>query len=711
MFAHRLSAGVFDGERGSASGVGGPGRPGPTLLERVARAIVRGRVVVLLLAVLSAIPALYGMRHVKVEYDLLKYLPRTLSSVKGVDLLNRHFGFSSVASLVIRGCPDWRVQQIKERVEHTRGVSRVFWFSDVADPSVPLAFQRELVDEFYRKDATIMQVQFAESISDQTYQAIRSIRDGLEPGQELVGPVVTLADLRGAAEKEKPKLIIMAVISIACILLLTMPSFITPILFLTTLGLSVVLNLGLSYYLGGRISYLTDSFAGALQLGVTMDYCIFLLHRFEEETARHPSVEEAMVQALRKTLVAILASSMTTVAGFATLGFMRIGIGADFGFTLARGVLIAVVATATVLPALILIGMPLIKRFGHRSLLPRFSRLGPITVRLWVPLLIVLLAAAVPAWYGHAHLKTSYDLEQSFSDEMPSMKSLKTLRRQYGVADTANVITRNLPSWTNIALEERIARVPGIQSASSYLSRVGVGVPENFVPTVVRDRYLAGDYYNIDLTLAGRTSDPARGAAFNAIRKMLEPVRPRAYLTGQAVVNKDMERLAREDMNRIDLITPFAIGAIVAVSFMSLSIPVLLVLLILVAIWINQSIVFFTGGSLFFFAAVALSCIQLGSTVDYAILMTSRFREERVTHSAREAVALAVNRCGGALLTSAMTLFAATIGIYLISSLALIKELALLLARGAIISMLAASLLLPAVLIVWDGVSGRKRRS
>lgn len=674
-------------------------------MQRIAAFIIHHRILVLILTAVLLLPMGYGLLHLEVEYDLLNYLPDDLGSVEGLRVLNKHFGFSSVAMVVVKSCPDWQVLQLKSEIESVDGVSSVYWLSDVADFSIPRTYQQQLVDQFYRKDATLLQVQFKEGgSSKRTQEAIRKIHSRLTGNQQLVGTVVTSAEMEEQSRREKTPMLLVSLLFITVVLFLTLPSFVTPLIFLITLGISVVFNLGLAHFMGGRISYITNSVAAALQLGVTMDYCIFLLHRFEEEQALRPNAEEAMIHAVKRTTVAILASSLTTVAGFATLGLMKVKIGGDLGFTMARGVVIALVGTVTVLPALIIVSLPLIKRLRHRSLFPSFAPLGRAVSRFHIPLFVIMLLLTVPAFYGKTKLDVSFDLERSFPESLPSMKATKQLREEYGVADTANIITNHLPAWQTMAIEQAVAKIPGIEGASSLYSLVGSGIPEAFIPTAIRDRFSASRYDNIYLTLTRRATDPLSAEAFERIRSVLKQSGYNAYLTGQTVVDYDMKRLSQADMKLIDWLSLLAIGIIVAISFRSIGIPVLLVFVIQVAIWANQSMVFYTGGSLYFFSALALSTIQLGATVDYAILVTSRFKEERSEYPAPVAISRAVAECAGALFTSGLTLCAATIGIYLVSSLNLVKDLAMLLARGAIISMVASTVLLPAALLLLERV-------
>lgn len=674
-------------------------------MQQIAAFIIKHRVLVLVITAVLLVPMFYGLLKLRVEYDLLTYLPEDLDSVEGLEVLNRDFKVSSVAMVVVKKCPDWQVLQLKGEIQAVNGVSNVYWLSDVADFSIPRSYQKQLADQFYRKDATLLQVQFAAGGTDpRTQQAIGQIRTLLKENQELIGTVVTTAEVEEQSRRERTPMLLVCLLFVAVVLLLTLPSFVTPFLFLLTLGISIVFNLGLAHFMGGRISYITNSVAAALQLGVTMDYCIFLLHRFEEEQALQPTDEEAMIQAVKRTALSILASSLTTVAGFSTLGLMRIRIGADLGLTMARGVFVALIGTITVLPALIMVALPLIKRFRHRPLLPSFAPLGKAVARFHIPLFILLLVVTVPALYGKSNLDMSFNIERSFPESLPSMKATRELREQYEIADTANIITDGLPAWQVMEIERRAAQVPGIAATSSLYSVVGSGVPESFIPTAILDRYSVDRFDNIYLTLERRATDPLSEEAYRRIRDILKQTGAKAYLTGQAVVDYDVKRLSTEDMNRIDWLTLLAIGLIVAVSFRSFGIPILLVFVIQVAIWLNQCIVFFGGGSLYFFSSLALSTIQLGATVDYAILVTSRFKEERSLYSAPEAMARAVGECTGALFTSSLTLCAATISIYFVSSLKLVKDLTMLLARGAIISMAAAAILLPAVLLLLDRV-------
>ena len=674
-------------------------------MQRLAAFIVRNRILFLVIALLLCIPAAFGMVNVEIEYDLLTYLPDSLNSIQGLDILNREFGFSSTANIVVRDCPEWQVEELKQRLQQVDGVSSVFWLSDISDYTIPKEYQRDTVDQFYRGDATILQVAFPTgSSSPATRKAVGEIKNILSENQDIIGTMVTTLEIQEVSEKEKAPMLIVAIVLVIAVLLITLPSVVTPFLFLLTLGLSILYNQGLVYFIGGRMSYVTSSVVAALQLGVTMDYCIFLLHRFEEEAGQGLNLEEAMVKALSRTITAILSSSLTTIAGFIALGLMKVEIGADLGFTMARGVLISVITTIFVLPSLLIVCAPLIKKLRHRPLIPAFSRLGRIVSRFHVPLFIILILIAIPAWYGQNNLDVSYDMERSFPQSLPSMQALNRFRQKYDLADSANLITKGLEPWETLALDQKIRSIPGIRGTSSFFSLVGSGIPDQFVPSAVSDRFYSNDYYNMSITLQEKSNSPISEAAYEEIRKSVINPDREMYLTGQAIIDYDMRELCKKDLTFVDWISIIAVGLIIAVTFRSLSIPVLLVFIIQVAIWINKSIAFYSGNTMYYFSVIALGTIQLGATVDYAILMTTRFQEERLNYPPRVAIARAATECAGSIFTSALTLCAATIGIGLMNSLTLVKELAMLLARGSIISMLAVSILLPAALLLLDRI-------
>lgn len=674
-------------------------------MQKLAAFIVRNRILFLVLAVLLCIPAIYGMINLEIEYDLLTYLPDSLNSVQGLDILNREFGFSSTGNIVVRDCPEWKVQELKQRIEQVDGVSSVFWLSDITDYTIPKEYQRDTVDQFYRGNATILQVAFsAGSSSPKTRDAVREIKSLLSENQDIIGTMVITLEIQEVSESERTPMLIVAVALVIAVLLLTLPSVITPFLFIITLGLSILYNQGLAYFIGGRMSYVTSSVVAALQLGVTMDYCIFLLHRFEEETTHGLSLEEAMTKALGRTIAAILSSSLTTIAGFIALGLMKVEIGADLGFTMARGVLISVLTTIFILPSLLIVCAPLIKKLRHRPLIPAFSRLGRMVSRFNVPIFVLLVLIAIPAWYGQNNLAVSYDMEQSFPQSLPAMKALNRFREEYGLADSANLVTKGLEPWETLELEQKVRNIPGIQATSSIYSLVGSGIPDQFVPSAVSKRYYSNGYYNLNITLTEKSNSPISEAAYEEIRKSILKPDKEMYLTGQSIIDYDLRQLCKKDLTFIDWISIIAVGLIIAFTFRSLTIPVLLVFIIQVAIWINKSIAFYSGNNMYYFSVIALGTIQLGATVDYAILMTTRFQEERLNYPPRVAIARAANECAGSIFTSALTLCAATIGIGLMNSLTLVKELAILLARGSIISMLAVSILLPAALLLLDPI-------
>ena len=672
------------------------------MLRRFARGVVKRRKEVLLIAILLAAFGIYGMTHSRTNYDILSYLPRELSSVQGMDILNDKFGMGTTVQLLIEDMDDQDVARLKEKIEKVDGVEKVSWVTDLTDITVPREFwQKELVENYYADNATLLQISFEEvSTSPRTKKAFNKIKSILKGKKAyLVGFLAMSQDLEKMMEQDRIKYSASALILVALVLVLTIPSIIVPLLFVITIGLAVIYNLGLSFYLNQELSYLTGVIVFSLQFAVTMDYALFLYHRFEEEREHRPD-EEAMEEAIAGTFKAVSSACLTTVAGFLALGVMRMGFGADMGFTLARGVFITLIAVLTILPSLLLVFDPLIKKVAHRSFLPTFSKTAELVTRHSAVFALVFLLLFIPAIYGYVNMQKSFNFYEGMPEDLPSLKANDVLAEKFGKQETAFLIFKDYESLAEVEKAvEKVKKVDGVEGTFGYTDLVDPLIPQEFIPQEIKDRFFKDGYTYYAVDLKYPAEDERIGKVLTGIKEAVKNYDFKSYLTGSAAMMKDLEVVSNEDVDRVNYLSLAAIFLIILLVFRSISIPVVLVAAIELAILLNQGISTFTGSKVIFIAALAIGAIQLGATVDYAILLTSRYEEElRKMGNRLKAIQKAVKESAQSILVSASTMFAATIGMAVLSTVETIKGLATLISRGAVISFLVVVLLLPALL-------------
>ena len=626
-------------------------------------------------------------------------------SPQGQGILEKDFRIAGNGFLLVEDQADWQVQDLKTRIAKIEGVEKVTWIDNWADITIPREYVPEKVrDMFYKDDATLLQIQFKEGASsDQTGQAIQEIKELLDKNMYLGGTSAVMADLRILIDHERLIYLLLAVALIFLILSLTMSSTIVPILFLLSIGVAVVYNLGSNLMLGS-ISYVTSAIAAVLQLGVTMDFSIFLMHRYLEEKKKQATKEEAMAEAVHKTFVAIGASALTAMAGFLSLAVMQIGLGQDMGIVMAKGVALGVIVSLTLLPALIICCDGLISRFQHRVFLPSFnwtSRL--VSKRYWI-LLAVFVLLLFPAIYGKENVKIFYNLADALPRDIQSIKSSDFIKQSFGFSDNLYLITPANEEWKLQALSAEIKNIPGVIAVTAPTDIKDPAIPGEYIPSQLRDSFGNGKY---DYSLIQSKYSPAgQGTA-----QMVKELRSRSaryfdesYLTGESVLTDDMIKLSGTDQKKVDIWSIGAILAILALTFTSVSLPVILVMVIEFAIFVNLGIPYFTHTTIPFIAVMTIGAIQLGSCVNYAILMVSRYKEELLNYDKYTAISNAVKESGGAIVTSALALSFATIGVGLISKVGMIGSLSMMIARGAIISMFAILFFLPPLLLICQDI-------
>lgn len=586
-------------------------------------------------------------------------------------------------------------------------MENVIWVDDFLDISIPKeTLPEELKEMFYRENSTLLMIKYSEdSSSPITQQAIVDIRKVLDKQSFLAGMSAVLKDTKDLADKQTPIYVLLAVVLATIILMLTLESTIVPFIILISIAYAILYNFGTNI-LFGDISYITESLAAVLQLGVTLDYSIFLLHRYEEELEEFEDKEEAMGHAIAKTASSIVGSSMTTIAGFLAIAFMELTIGKDIGFVMAKGVVFGVISVLTILPAFILAFDKLIRRFNHGTILPEFNGLAKLVTKHYRLFILIGILIFIPAFYGQRNNDVYYNLDESLPDDMDSIVAFRKLKDEYNMMTTHMVIlSKDVPNYEIKEMIGEIEDLDGIENVLSYQKLIGPRIPENFIPQAIKDRFEQGEYKQIIINSKYKAATDEENTQIEKIQEIVKKYDKEGIVTGEGVLTKDLIGIADEDFKRVNIISIGAVFAIILLVFTSLSIPIFLILAILLAIFINMSVPYYLGNSIPFIAGIVIGSIQLGATVDYAILLTTRFREEiKNGHEKFKAMEITIKESSKSIITSGLAFFGSTIGVAIVSDMELVKSLSTMIARGALISTGVILFILPGVLIAGEGL-------
>jgi len=670
-------------------------------LQSWSNLVVKYRKLLLIIATILLIPALLGYLQTEINYDVTSYLPQQLASKQGQDILEENFHIAANSYVMVENWETYQIVQLKEQIENVPGVEKVNWLDDLYHPSIPTFFIPENVKQnFETGDASIIQVQFTHnSISSVTQRAVDEIRRLAGPDAAVSGFPVIIRDLNIVFNTEQYLYIIIAVIAIFIILSLSTSSYLLPLLLLVAVGYSVIYNLG-SNVLLGSVSYITQAIAAVLQLAVTMDYGIFLIHRFEEEKEKHDDPEEAMSVAVSRTSTAIASSAFTTVAGFTALITMRFGLGQDMGLVLAKGVAFSLICILLLLPGLLLIFQKPIERTSHRILIPSFARIADLVVNKRAVFIVLFLVLIIPSFLLKNNVEVFYSLEKGLSQEIPSIADSEKLREKHGVAEVAYLIVEDKGLNTEQTLTEQLKTIPEVKSVNSLVEYTGAQIPEQFIPDDVLKEFRAGNYALCTIELGIGQGDSRIDSTLKQIKDTANSLYDEVYLCGEASLTQDLKELTTEDLSRVNKFSVIAIAIIVALTFTSLSLPIILVLAIQFAIWVNLSGAFLSGTELYFVTYLVLGSVQLGATVDYAILLTSKYKEALQEHPPKEALRQAVEKSGRSILTSSLTLTTATVAVASFSKIKMAGQVCGMLGTGAFISMLTIIFILPSMLLL-----------
>ena len=677
-------------------------------MVKVGKKIVKFRVPILILSIILLIPAVWGYVNTRINYDVLTYLPEDIETMQGQEIMTNDFGIGAFSMLMVDGMEDKEIVKLKEKVEKVDGVENVLWYDSLADISVPQSvLPSKLYDEYNTEDGTMMAVFFKDGTSsDETMKAITEIRKITGEQCFLSGMSAIVEDTKELAEKETPLYVLIAVALSALVLAITMESIFVPVLFLLSIGIAIVYNLGTNVFFG-EISYITKALAAVLQLGVTMDYSIFLMHSYQEQQVRYNGDKErAMAHAISQTFSSVIGSSVTTVAGFIALCFMSFTLGKDIGIVMAKGVIFGVLVCVTVLPSMILCCDKLIEKTKHKPLLPDIGRISDKVTKRYVIYVVAFVILLFPAIYGNNHTGVYYNLDESLPKDLPSVIANTKLKEDYNMNTTHMILVDSSVAGSDVKkMSQEIEKVDGVKWVLGLDNLVGSGVPADMLPESVTGMLKNDKYQLLMVNSTYKVATDKVNKQIEQIDKIMDKYDKGAMLVGEGPLTKDLINITDTDFKRVSAVSIGIVFVIILLLFKSVTIPVILVGVIEFAIFVNMGIPFYTGTKLPFVASIVIGTIQLGATVDYAILMTTRYQRERSRGAGKfDAITTAHKFSAQSIIVSALSFFAATIGVGLYFNIDMISSLCILMARGALISMVVVVLILPSLFMVFDKI-------
>ena len=678
-------------------------------MKRIAKFIAYHPKTITIIAVLLLIPAAIGYINTFVNYDILSYLPGDLDSVKGENELDETFNSASMSFLVIEDMPSKDVAALKEKIAKVDNVSSVIWVNDIADISIPQEIIPQAVkDIFYSKDGkcTMMLIQYKyKAVTDETMKAIEDVRGLLNNQCFLSGMGVIMKDTRDLADSQAPVFIAIAIAIALVVMTFCMESWVEPWVLLAALCMAVVYNMGTNLIFG-QISYITQCIAAILQLGVTMDYSVFLIDRFEEEKPKYADKRDAMASAIQGAFLSLSGSSLTTIFGVLALCFMDLSLGKDIGLVMAKGVVFGVLTVTIVLPALVLQCDKIIHKYRHRSFIPKFDKLNNFVVnhkKVWVAIFVVLF---IPSYIMQSNVNVYYSMDRMLPDDIGCIAALNKMKDEFNMATSHFIIVDDsLDASDLVKMENEIKDTAGVTNMVAYNNFVGSGIPDSMIPDELKSIAKSGGRQMILVNTSYVAATDECNEQLTKINNIVKKYDKNGYVTGEGAMYKDLIDITDHDFKLTSVLSILSIFILIAIIFKSISIPTILVMSIELAIFVNKAISFATGTTLSFIAPTIIGCVQLGATVDYAILLTTRFREEmRNGHNKLDAIKIAANASDRSIFQSALVFFGATFGVFLTCDIKIVKEVCLLLARGSLISAGVIVFMLTPLLLVLEGV-------
>lgn len=678
-------------------------------MNKFGKFVTKHKYIILIIGILLLIPSVIGMSLTRINYDVLSYLPDTLETVEGQDIMVDEFGMGAFSMVVVENMENKDVVELKEKLLDVEHVEKIIWYDSVADISLPTdMLPNDLKEALFKGEATMMIALFDNTTSsDDTMEAVTQMRETVKEQAFISGMSGIVTDIKNLALAEMPIYVTIAAVLALLVLFFTMDSLVTPVIFLTGIGVSILYNLGSNIFLG-EISYITQALTAVLQLGVTMDYSIFLLESYQANKSRFEvDKERAMAHAVGNTFKSVVSSSITTVAGFAALCFMTFTLGRDLGIVMAKGVIIGVITCITLLPAMILIFDKWIEKTTHRNLFPKFAKTSKVITKYYPVAIVLFVALFVPAYYGNHNVDVYYNIDSSLPDTLESAVANKKLDETFNMNNMHVLLLKNgMSVKEKNEMKEEIEKVDGVQWVLGINSFVGASVPDDMIPDKYKKMLMSDDYELQFICSDYKSATQEVNAQVAKINDIVKKYSSESMVIGEAPLMKDLEDVTDVDLATVNYLSVAAIFIIIMLTFKSISMPVILVSVIEFAIFLNMSIPYYTGVSLPFVASIVIGTIQLGATVDYAILMTNRYHKERVVNrkTKKEAVMIAHRTSIKSIIISGLSFFAVTVGVSLYSNIDMISSICTLLARGAVISTVSVVCILPALLTVFDKV-------
>ena len=681
-------------------------------MEKFGRKVVQLRVPILLLGLALLIPSLLGYVNTRVNYDILSYLPRDIETMVGQDILVDEFGTGAFSMFVVEGMEPKDVVRLKQEIEQVEHVEKVIWYDTVMDISVPMELMPDgIYEAFNSGDATMMAIIFDETTSaDGTMEAIENIRKVADKNCFLSGMSAVVTDTKNLSEREAPIYVCIAVLLSCLVLSLTMDSFLIPFLFLMSIGMAILYNLGSNVFMG-EISYITKALSAVLQLGVTMDYSIFLWHSYQENKQGAADNKEAMAIAISETITSVVSSSMTTVAGFIALCFMSFTLGMDLGVVMAKGVVFGVITCVTVLPSMILVFDKALVKTKHKALLPDMKGVGDFVTKHYRIFVLLFVAALFPAIFGYKNTTVYYNLDETLPKDLASIIANEKLNEAFDMNATHMLLLRaDLPAKDVKSMADEMKAVGGVNWVLGLNAVKGDSIPDELIPDSLKGALMSENWQLLLVGSQYKVASEEVNDQCRSLSAICKAYDSKGMLVGEAPCTKDLIEITDKDFNTVSVVSVGVIFLIILLVFKSVSLPVILVSVIEMAIFVNMGIPYYTGTQIPFIASVVIGTIQLGATVDYAILMTTRYRKERYDGvEKREAVTIACQSSVKSIVVSALSFFAATFGVGLYSNIDMISSLCTLMARGALISMVSVIFILPSMFMIFDRIIIRKK--
>lgn len=677
-------------------------------MQKFGRGVVKLRVPILIVSVLLLIPSIFGFVSTRINYDILSYLPSDIETMKGQDIMLDEFGKGGFSLVMLDGMEDKDVEKVKEKIEKVDHVCDVLWYDTLADVSLPKEVLPDDIYDFFNTDnSTMMAVFFDEATSaDGSLEAVKEIRSIAGEQCFVSGMSSVVEDIKDLTMQEAPMYVVIAVILTSIILALTMDSFLIPLFFMLSVGMAIVYNMGTNF-IQGEISFITEALAAVLQLAVTIDYSIFLWHSYKEEKEKHPGDnKEAMAVAIGKTITSVVSSSITTVAGFLALCFMSYELGMDMGIVMAKGVVIGVICCITVLPSMILVFDKALEKTMHKDLVPSLEKPSKFIIKHHAAFIVLFIVVLIPAVYGQINTNVYYNLTDTLPKDLNSVIANTKLDEEYNMATTHMLLVDAdmQPKEVNSMLDE-MGKVDGVSFSMSLDTLIGPSIPREIVPDSVT-KILKSDKWQLMLIGSEyKVASDEENAQIDELSKILKSYDKDGMLIGEAAATKDLIDITDHDFKVVNIVSIAAIFIIILIALRSVSLPIILVAVIEFAITVNMGVPCFTNTTIPFIASVVIGTIQLGATVDYAILMTTRYKTERnAGKDKHEAVTIALTTSMKSIMVSALGFFASTFGVGVYSSVDMISQLCTLMSRGAIISMITVICILPSMLMLFDKV-------